>query len=70
MLYLEFLFLLLMLYIGSRYGGIGLGVVSGIGLVIEVFVFKMPPTSPPIRAEFERYTTASKRRGTDETKRL
>ncbi len=48
MLYVEFLFLLLMLYIGSRYGGIGLGVVSGIGLVIEVFVFKMPPTSPPI----------------------
>ncbi|MDW6004883.1 anaerobic C4-dicarboxylate transporter [Vibrio mangrovi] len=48
MLYMEFLFLLLMLYIGSRYGGIGLGVVSGIGLVIEVFVFKMPPTSPPI----------------------
>lgn len=37
MLYLEFLFLLLMLYIGSRYGGIGLGVVSGIGLAIEVF---------------------------------
>lgn len=25
MLYVEFLFLLLMLYIGSRYGGIGLG---------------------------------------------
>ncbi|SHE33894.1 anaerobic C4-dicarboxylate transporter [Vibrio gazogenes] len=48
MLYIEFLFLLLMLYIGSRYGGIGLGVVSGIGLVIEVFIFKMPPTSPPI----------------------
>ncbi|CAM3037677.1 anaerobic C4-dicarboxylate transporter [Vibrio mytili] len=48
MLYLEFLFLLMMLYIGSRYGGIGLGVVSGIGLVIEVFVFKMPPTSPPV----------------------
>ncbi|QMV17045.1 anaerobic C4-dicarboxylate transporter [Vibrio spartinae] len=48
MLYMEFFFLLLMLYIGSRYGGIGLGVVSGIGLVIEVFIFKMPPTSPPI----------------------
>ena len=48
MLYLEFLFLLLMLYIGSRYGGIGLGVVSGIGLIIEVFVFRMVPTSPPI----------------------
>ncbi|MGV2987878.1 anaerobic C4-dicarboxylate transporter [Vibrio sp. E150_011] len=48
MLYLEFLFLLAMLYIGSRKGGIGLGVVSGIGLTIEVFIFKMPPTSPPV----------------------
>ncbi|WP_432452285.1 MULTISPECIES: anaerobic C4-dicarboxylate transporter [unclassified Agarivorans] len=48
MLYFEFLFLLLMLYTGSRYGGIGLGVVSGIGLAIEVFFFKMPPTSPPV----------------------
>lgn len=48
MLYIQFLFLLLMLYLGSRYGGIGLGVVSGIGLAIEVFIFKMPPTSPPI----------------------
>lgn len=48
MLYLEFLFLLVMLYMGSRFGGIGLGVVSGIGLVIEVFIFRMPPTSPPV----------------------
>ena len=48
MLYIQFLFLLLILYLGSRYGGIGLGVVSGIGLVVEVFVFQMPPTSPPI----------------------
>ena len=47
-LVLEFLFLLGMLYAGSRYGGIGLGVVSGIGLVIEVFVFRMPPASAPI----------------------
>ncbi|PID66126.1 MAG: anaerobic C4-dicarboxylate transporter [Gammaproteobacteria bacterium] len=48
MLYLEFIFLLLMLYTGSRFGGIGLGVVSGIGLLIEVFILRMPPTSPPI----------------------
>ena len=48
MLYLEFGFLLLMLYTGSRYGGIGLGVVSGVGLAIEVFIFKMPPSNPPI----------------------
>ncbi len=49
MLYLQFIFLLIMLYLGSRSGGIGLGVVSGIGLAIEVFIFKMPPTSPPIQ---------------------
>lgn len=49
MLYIQFLFLLLMLYLGSRYGGIGLGAVSGIGLAVEVFIFKMPPTSPPIQ---------------------
>ena len=36
MLILQFLFLLLMLYAGSRKGGIGLGVVSGIGLLIQV----------------------------------
>lgn len=48
MLYLEFFFLLLMLYMGSRFGGIGLGVVSGIGLVVEVFIFRMPPSNPPV----------------------
>jgi len=48
MLYIQFLFLLLMLYLGSRYGGIGLGAISGIGLAVEVFIFKMPPSSPPI----------------------
>ena len=48
MLYPQFAFRLLMLYNGSRYGGIGLGVVSGIGLIVEVFIFQMPPTSPPI----------------------
>ncbi|WP_087021253.1 anaerobic C4-dicarboxylate transporter [Thaumasiovibrio subtropicus] len=48
MLYMQFLFLLAILYTGSRFGGIGLGVVSGIGLLIEVFVFRMPPSSPPV----------------------
>ncbi|PJG84263.1 anaerobic C4-dicarboxylate transporter [Conservatibacter flavescens] len=48
MLYLEFIFLLIMLYIGSRFGGIGLGVVSGIGLVIEVFILRMPLGKAPI----------------------
>ncbi|WP_318453981.1 anaerobic C4-dicarboxylate transporter [Photobacterium leiognathi] len=48
MLYLEFIFLLIVLYAGSRFGGIGLGVVSGLGLLVEVFIFRMLPTSPPI----------------------
>lgn len=44
----EFILLLLFLYAGSRYGGIGLGVVSGIGLVVEVFVLGMPPSKAPV----------------------
>ena len=48
MLIAEFIFMLMMLYIGSRYGGIGLGVVSGIGILIEVFVLRMPPASAPV----------------------
>lgn len=48
MLYMQFFFLLLMLYLGSRYGGIGLGVISGLGLLVEVFIFQMVPTKPPI----------------------
>lgn len=48
MLYAEFLLLLAFLYAGSRYGGIGLGVVSGIGLFVEVFFLKMPLSAPPI----------------------
>ena len=48
MLIAEFIFMLLILYIGSRYGGIGLGLVSGIGLVIEVFIFRMPPGKAPV----------------------
>ncbi|MBQ3883786.1 MAG: anaerobic C4-dicarboxylate transporter [Succinivibrio sp.] len=48
MLIAEFIFMLMMLYIGSRYGGIGLGVVSGIGILVEVFILRMPPASAPV----------------------
>lgn len=48
MLIAEFIFLIATLYIGSRFGGMGLGVVSGVGLCIEVFVLRMPPASPPV----------------------
>lgn len=44
----EFALLLFFLYVGSRFGGIGLGVVSGIGLLFEVLVLRMPPSKPPI----------------------
>ena len=44
----EFLLLLGFLYAGSRFGGIGLGVVSGIGLMFEVLVLRMPPGKAPV----------------------
>ena len=48
MLIAEFIFMLLMLYIGSRFGGIGLGLVSGIGLMVEVFILRMPVGHAPV----------------------
>jgi len=47
MLWLELALLLACIVIGARLGGIGLGTVSGIGLVIFVFLFRMPPGGPP-----------------------
>ena len=35
------------LYVGSRYGSIALGVISGIGLAILVFMFGLKPGTPP-----------------------
>ncbi len=45
---LAFLVLLACLIIGVRHGGIGLAVISGIGLVIYTFVFGYKPGTPPI----------------------
>lgn len=36
------------LLIGTHYGGIGLGLISGIGLFLLVFVFGLAPGEPPI----------------------
>ncbi len=47
MLFLELALLLTCIVIGARLGGIALGTVSGIGLVLFVFLFAMPPGSPP-----------------------
>ncbi len=44
---IELLVVLLALYVGSRYGSLALGAISGIGLAILVFGFQMKPGNPP-----------------------
>ena len=44
---IELLVVLLALYVGSRYGSLALGAISGIGLALLVFGFGMKPGSPP-----------------------
>lgn len=43
----ELLVVLIALVIGARYGSIGLGAISGIGLAILVFGFQLKPGTPP-----------------------
>lgn len=47
-LFLGFVVLLACLLVGVRHGGIGLAVISGIGLVVFTFVFQYKPGTPPI----------------------
>ncbi|MDD6087830.1 MAG: anaerobic C4-dicarboxylate transporter [Desulfovibrionaceae bacterium] len=47
-LLLGFLLLLLCLIIGVKHGGFGLSVLSGIGIVIYVFLFGYAPGKPPV----------------------
>ncbi|MBR2136178.1 MAG: anaerobic C4-dicarboxylate transporter [Bacteroidales bacterium] len=44
---IELLIVLCALYVGSRYGSLALGAISGIGLAILVFGFGMKPGTPP-----------------------
>lgn len=44
---IQLLVVLLALYIGSRYGSLALGAISGIGLLILVLGFSMKPGTPP-----------------------
>lgn len=44
---IELLIVLLALYVGSRYGSLALGAISGIGLAILVFGFGLKPGTPP-----------------------
>lgn len=44
---IELLVVLLALYVGSRYGSLALGAISGIGLALLVFGFGLKPGNPP-----------------------
>jgi anaerobic C4-dicarboxylate transporter DcuA len=47
MIWLELLVVLLCIFVGARLGGIALGTVAGLGLVILVLIFGLPPGAPP-----------------------
>jgi len=47
MIWIELLILLLCIVIGARIGGMALGTVAGIGLLVFVFLFGLPPGGPP-----------------------
>ncbi|SER83765.1 anaerobic C4-dicarboxylate transporter DcuA/anaerobic C4-dicarboxylate transporter DcuB [Salipaludibacillus aurantiacus] len=46
--WLQFLVVIIAIFIGARIGGIGLGVMGGVGLAILTFGFGLQPTAPPI----------------------
>ena len=50
---LQLLVVLLALYVGSRYGSLALGAISGIGLAILVLCFGMKPGTPPTDASIQ-----------------
>ncbi|GAB3774848.1 anaerobic C4-dicarboxylate transporter [Ramlibacter monticola] len=45
---LQFAVVLLAIWLGARYSGVGLGLWGGVGLLVLVVVFGVNPTSPPI----------------------
>ena len=47
MFWVELVLFLACILIGARVGGIGLGVIAGFGLMVFVFLFQLPPGSPP-----------------------
>ncbi len=48
MIWIELIIFLLIIIVGAKYGGIAMGTIAGIGLIIFVFIFKMPVGSPPV----------------------
>ena len=47
MLWLELFVVLVCILVGARLGGLALGTAAGIGLVVLVFIFGLPPGMPP-----------------------
>jgi len=47
MIWIELCILLACILVGARLGGIALGTVAGIGLLVFVFIFALPPAGPP-----------------------
>ncbi len=45
---MEFLIIIACLVIGTRYGGFGLGLISGVALLIFAFFFNLQPGKPPV----------------------
>ena len=48
LLTLQLLIILACLFYGARKGGVALGLLGGIGIVVLVFAFKLPPGKPPV----------------------
>ncbi|MEL4014702.1 anaerobic C4-dicarboxylate transporter [Dryocola clanedunensis] len=48
MITIEFIVIILCLLVGTRFGGMGLGLISGIGLFILTFIFGLEPGKPPV----------------------
>ena len=48
LIWLEFAVLLAYSFLGSRYGGVGLGLWGSFGVFVLTYVFGLAPTSPPI----------------------
>ena len=46
--FLQIVLILVCLFYGARKGGVALGLLGGIGLVVMVFAFHLPPGKPPV----------------------
>jgi len=52
---LQVVVILACLLLGTHYGGIGLGLISGVGLVVLVFGFGLTPGEPPVLTWSKRW---------------